>query len=65
MEQKKEYAVSIVVGEQYTENNWLSVTHTLKVDSSTTLAEIEAWYRKYFKDTQTSYKITELENQKP
>lgn len=58
----KEYAVSIVVGEQYTEENWASVTHTLKVNTNTTLFEIEQWYRKYFKQGATQFKVTELES---
>ena len=57
----KNYCVSINVTEQVSEDSWKVKTKTLKVDSNTTIGEIEQWYRKYFQVATTEFLTTELE----
>lgn len=57
----KEFVVSFVTSEQITECNWSVRTPSMKVKPETTVAEIEAFYRKWNKVGQMEVKIVELE----
>lgn len=58
---EKEFVVSFVTSEQITEYNWNVRTPSLKIKPETTVAEIEAFYRKWNKVGQMEVKIVELE----
>ena len=58
---EKEFVVSFVSSEQITEYNWSVRTPSMKIKPETTVAEIEAFYRKWNKVGQMEVKIVELE----
>lgn len=58
----KEYVASFVTSEQITESEWTKITPCMKITPETTIAEIEAFYRKFKKSGQMEVKIVELEN---
>ncbi len=57
----KEYVAILITGEQYTEENWKSVTRTFKCSEETTLAEIELWYRKHIPRGEMNIQISQIE----
>jgi len=58
---EKEFVVSFVTSEQITECSWNVRTPSMKIKPETTVAEIEAFYRKWNKVGQMEVKIVELE----
>ena len=58
---KKEYVVSFVTSEQITECSWNVKTPSMKIRPETTVAEIEAFYRKWIEAGLMEVKIIELE----
>lgn len=58
---EKEYVVIIDVTEQVSEDQYKVRTKTLKVTGSTTVADIEAWYKKHRPESTIEFKLTELE----
>jgi hypothetical protein len=57
----KEFIVTFVTSEQITECNWNVRTPAMKIKPETTVAEIEAFYRKWRKEGQMEVKIIGLE----
>ena len=62
---EKEYSILITVSEQTSEDRWEVKHRTMKANSQTTLAEIEQWYRRYFKLGETYFTLAELETPQP
>lgn len=61
MEKEKEYVVSFETSEQFTECNWKIRTPSMKIKPETTVAQIEAFYRKWNKVGEMEVKIVQLE----
>jgi hypothetical protein len=57
----KEFIVTFVTSEQITECNWNVRNPAMKIKPETTVAEIEAFYRKWRKEGQMEVKIIGLE----
>lgn len=58
---KKEFCVYIKTSEQVTEDRWELRRKSLKVDSNTTIGEIEKWYRKFLEVGHTQFEVVELQ----
>lgn len=59
---EKEYIVTFPISLQFTEDSWKIINPTMKVTSSTTIAQIDAFYRKYYKlkDAEVEVKLIEI-----
>lgn len=56
-----EYAVSILVSQQISEDHWQVIRKTLKVNSNTAFATIEQWYRKHLPLGEIHFEVNQLE----
>lgn len=61
----KEYVATFKTSRQISPDDWEVYNPTMKVTDSTTIGEINEWFKKLSGSTKTEVKLIEIENQQP